>query len=96
MKTSLALLAAAVLLVNSAMAAPGLSPEAKDTLADLLKKQTGQRVELRLCSGEKISGKVESVGEEIVHLSALTGMELFEAAVAVDEIEAIVVRMPAN
>jgi len=65
-----------------------------DTTKSLLERLNGQRVELRLKSGEKIAGKVEIVGDKLVHLSALAGMELFEAAVVLDDVSAVVVRAP--
>lgn len=65
-----------------------------DTTKSLLERLNGQRVELRLKSGEKVAGKVEVVGEKLVHLSALSGMELFEAAVVLDDVSAVVVRAP--
>ncbi len=63
-----------------------------DVPRTVLERQVGQVVELRLKSGEKLGGKVEKVGEQMVHLSQLTGMEFFEAAVAISEISAVVVR----
>ena len=63
-----------------------------DTAATILKRQTGQRVELRLKSGDKIGGKVEAVGEKAVHLSAVAGQELFDAVVQIDEIGAVLIR----
>jgi hypothetical protein len=49
-------------------------------------------VEVRLKNGEKLIGKVELVGANVVHLSALTGQEFFDAAVALTDISAVVVR----
>jgi hypothetical protein len=63
-----------------------------DTPATVLQRQTGQRVELRLKSGDKIAGKVEAVGEKAVHLSALSGQEFFDAVVVLEDISAVVVR----
>ena len=67
-----------------------LKPE--DTVGSILKRRSGQVVELRLVSGEKIAGKVEKVGENLVHLSQLTGQEFFEAAVDLESVSAVVVR----
>lgn len=63
-----------------------------DTAASVLKRQAGQRVELRLKSGEKIAGKVEAVGDKAVHLSALTGQDFFDAVVLLEDVSAIVIR----
>ena len=50
-----------------------------DTIAAVLVRQEGQKVELRLHSGEKIGGKLEKVGDKLVHLSQIVGAELFAA-----------------
>lgn len=43
-------------------------------------------------SGEKIGGKVEKVGDKLVHLSQLTGAEFFDAAVDTSDVAAVIVR----
>jgi len=63
-----------------------------DTAASVLKRQAGQRVELRLKSGEKLWGKVEAVGEKAVHLSALTGQDFSDAVVLLDDVSAVIIR----
>ena len=63
-----------------------------DGVKSILERQVGQVVELRLGSGEKIGGKVEKVGETLVHLSQLTGAEFFEAVVDIESVSAVVVR----
>ena len=63
-----------------------------DSVASILRRNSGQVVELRMVSGEKITGKVEKVGENLVHLVQLTGQEFFEAAVDLESVSAVVVR----
>ncbi|HYJ04381.1 MAG TPA: hypothetical protein VEX43_04565 [Chthoniobacterales bacterium] len=63
-----------------------------DTILSILQKNTGQTVELRMKSGDKIGGKVEKVGDKLVHLSQLTGAEFFDAAVDSEEVAAVVLR----
>jgi hypothetical protein len=63
-----------------------------DTIISILQRNTGQVVELRMKSGEKIGGKVEKVGDKLVHLSQLTGAEFFDAAVDAADIAAVIVR----
>lgn len=92
MKKLLILMLTATLTV-SALADGKVDFKVDDTTASLLKRQTGQRVEVRLKSGEKLSGKVEAVGEKAVHLSALAGQELFDAVVVLDDITAVLVRV---
>ncbi len=67
-----------------------------DTAASVLKRQVGQRVELRLKSGEKLAGKVEAIGEKTVHLSAVTGQELFDAVVVLEDVSVVLVRTAAK
>jgi len=66
--------------------------QAGDTILSILQKNAGQMVELRMKSGEKIAGKVEKVGDKLVHLSQLTGAEFFDAAVDAADVAAVVVR----
>ncbi len=69
-----------------------LIPAKESTQATVLQSQSGKQVELHLKSGEKISGKVAFVGDGIVHLTTLTGMEMFEASVSISDVSAVVVR----
>lgn len=85
-----------VALASPLLAGPGLAPQAADTVATILGRQVGQKVELRLESGASIAGKVESVGDNVVHLSNLVGLELYEAAVVIDDVSAVVTRTPAK
>jgi hypothetical protein len=63
-----------------------------DTIISILQRNTGQTVELRMKSGEKIGGKVEKVGDKLVHLSQLTGAEFFDAAVDTADVAAVIIR----
>jgi hypothetical protein len=63
-----------------------------DTIVSILQKNTGQTVELRMKSGEKIGGKVEKVGDKLVYLSSLAGAEFYDAAVDLSHISAVIVR----
>ena len=67
--------------------------QTSDTVLGILQKNVGQVVELRMKSGEKIAGKVEKVGDKLVHLSQLTGAEFYDAAVDTGDVSAVVVRM---
>lgn len=80
----------------SALADTALNPAKDSSQSSILQTRTGQTVELRLKSGEKISGKVAFVGEQLVHLTALTGMEMYEATVTISDISAIIVRSTAK
>ena len=90
MKT-LRLLLLAITLTATAFA-DKLAFDPADTVATILKKQTGQKVELLTKSGQKLGGKIEVVGEKAVHLSAITGQDFFDAVVMIDDISAVLVR----
>ena len=60
-------------LISTGFAEGKVDFKTSDTVQTILERQAGQKVELRLSSGEKIAGKVEKVGEKTVHLSAITG-----------------------
>ncbi len=90
-----------ILALTTLLAATGIVPamagfEQADTIVSTLRKQGGQRVELHLKSGAKIAGKLEVVGDRAVHITALTGMELYEAVISLDEICGVVVRTAAK
>ena len=89
---STALTFAALLSCLTLAVSQGLDIQPNDTMQSVLQHQVGQSVELRMRSGEKIGGKLEKVTEKMAHLTQLTGAEYFEAAVAVDDIAAVIVR----
>ena len=94
MKTSFisSLILAAMFAATTAFAGPGLGFTETDTVKTVVERQAGQQVELRLKSGEKISGKVAKVGEKSIHLVEITGQEFYEALVLIDDVSAVVVR----
>jgi hypothetical protein len=66
--------------------------QTSDTILGILQKNIGQVVELRMKSGEKIAGRLEKVGDKLVHLAQLTGAEFYDAAVDASEVSAVIVR----
>jgi hypothetical protein len=79
-------------LATSTMAADRVGFTPDDTTVSLLARQVGQKVELRLKSGEKLSGTVKAVGTSCVHIGALAGQEFYDAVIAKEDISAIVIR----
>ena len=63
-----------------------------DTILSILQRSTGQTVDLRMKSGEKIGGKIDKVSEKLVHLTQLTDLEYFDGLVDVSDIAAVIVR----
>ena len=78
-------------LAGAALAEP-LAARPDDTIAKLLATQTGKVVTLKLGGNEELTGKVKAVSGEVVHLSELSGKEFYDAAVATDSIDAVLVR----
>jgi len=94
MKTSLisSLVLTLALSASTVFAGPGLGFTGTDTVKTVVERQTGQQVELRLKSGEKIAGKVAKVGEKAIQLTEITGQEFYEALVLIDDVSVVVVR----
>ncbi len=63
-----------------------------DSIKSILVRQTGKQVKLRLKGGEEFGGVVMKVGDNVVHLSELTGREFYDAAIGLDAISAVIVR----
>jgi len=73
--------------------AEDLSFKPSDNLRIALEGQKGKTVTIRLNSGEDLTGKVRSVGEELLHLGELAGKEYYDALVDLDKISAMIVRV---
>ena len=84
------LLISGILLMSNVVAEP-LSVGSDDSIQTILSAQQGNRVTVKLESGE-LTGKVGEVNGKIVHLIELSGKEFYDAVVSVEEIEAVVIR----
>ena len=89
---ALTILALMTTLATSVVAADKIGFTPTDTPATVLKRNEGQKVELRLKSGEKLSGKISAVGDKAVHVSELTGQEFYDAVVSLDDVSAVIIR----
>ena len=78
--------------MNISAHANTLTPAKDSTQATVLQSQSGKQVELQLKSGQSLSGKLTFIGDHVVHLTALTGKEMYEATVTISDISAVVVR----
>ena len=87
------------LLAGLAAPASALAQDAKlelkdgDSVKSVLERYVGKRVALVMASGPDLTGTVVKVGERLVHLGELQGREFFDAAVSLDRITAVVVRV---
>jgi hypothetical protein len=95
MKTLFLLMISATL-STSVLADNKVDFKADDTIATVLKRQEGKRVELRLKSGEKIIGQLEAIGQKAVHLSSISGQEMFDSVINLDDISAVLIRTAAK
>jgi len=85
------ILLAATLAAHSAFAQElKISPAA--TVETLLAAQKGKRVTVRTRSSQELTGVVRDVTPRLVHLGALSGRDFFDAVVALDAVEAVIVR----
>ena len=62
------------------------------SIRQALEAQVGKRAKLKLVSGQDLEGKVVKVGDEVVVVQELTGMEYFGATVRLDQVAAVIVR----
>lgn len=69
-------------------------PEIQETdyLWNILSRNVGMKLTLKLRGGAELTGKVTSVHQNVVVLSELSGKEFFDAAIRADEISAIIYR----
>jgi hypothetical protein len=58
-----------------------------------LDERVGQRIRLKLVSGQDIEGQVARVGSQAVVLTQLTGLEFYDGTVRLDQIAAVIVRV---
>lgn len=71
---------------------PVVELNSPDVLRQILEQQVGKRVKVKLLSGQDLDGKVAKVGTQAITLSELSGMELFDATVRLDQVAAVIVR----
>ncbi|MES2935442.1 MAG: hypothetical protein V4805_18370 [Pseudomonadota bacterium] len=66
--------------------------KAGDTMQKQVALYQGKRITVRLQSGEEISGIVRNATPELLHLTEISGKELFDAIIDINKINAIMVR----
>ena len=82
----------ALLAAGAAWAQQAVTVQSGTTIRDVLAAQQGKAVTVHLRGGEELSGKLATVGESTAHLSGLTGRDLYDAAMRLDGIDAVIVR----
>jgi len=92
MRTALTALLIATLLAASAAGAADLKITGSDTIESVLVAQKARRVTVRLRSGQEITGTVREITPRLVQLGAISGRDFFDAVIAMEAIEAVVIR----
>ena len=59
-----------------------------------LAARVGQKLTVKLISGEELTGTVRRVGDDLIHLGDLTGKEYFDALISVRAVTAVIYRRP--
>ena len=67
--------------------------EKTDTVRSVLARQIDKKVTLVLAQGQEITGTVRTVGDGVVHLSELSGRDFYDAAVDLQKIAAVIVKV---
>jgi hypothetical protein len=83
---------AAIACAAGTVTAQPLVVNADDSIEKLLAAQKGKRVTVKLGPNDELTGVVRSVSPNVVHLGELAGRELFDAAVDVRQVRAVIVR----
>ena len=65
---------------------------ANDTVQSVLAANKGGRVTVRVRSGQELTGVVREINGRVVHLGGLAGREFFDAVVALEAVDAVIIR----
>jgi hypothetical protein len=87
-------MAGGLVIMPRVLAQSPLDLNASDALRSAIAPHVGQRLRLKLVSGQDLEGQVVSVGSSAVALTQLAGMEFFDATVRLDQVAAVIVRRP--
>ncbi|MCB1906848.1 MAG: hypothetical protein KDH15_05710 [Rhodocyclaceae bacterium] len=88
-----ALAAIAFTLAATHAAAQAVTISPADTTQSFIAAHKGQRVMLRLRSGQELSGKIRDSSERLLVLGEVSGREFFDAVIPIDAVEAVLVRV---
>lgn len=92
MKKYLFLLVLSNILFLSYTSAAPLSTGGGSSIESILNAQKGELVTIKLQSGSELTGTVELVNAQVVHLTKIAGKEFFDAVASINSIEAILAR----
>lgn len=89
---SILLMSAALAVAAAPAAGADLKIGANDSVQTVLAAQKGQRVTVRVRSGQDITGVVREVTGRVVQIGAVSGKEFFDAVVPLEAVDAVYVR----
>jgi hypothetical protein len=92
MRTAFMILLAVATLAASPAIAADFKITGGDTIESVLMAQKTKRVTVRLRSGQELTGTVREITPRLVQLGAISGRDFFDAVIALEAIEAVVVR----
>ena len=78
--------------LSATVSAKPLSVSKDATIKSVLSAHKNVRVIVKTQSGMELVGEIGRVTDHVVHLKTLSGMEFFDAVVALDKIEAVLIR----
>jgi len=70
-----------------------LSINANDSVQTVLAARKGKLATVKLSGGQELTGKVREVTGKLVVLGGLSGREFFDAAIPLEKVEAVLVRV---
>jgi len=92
MRIAISTLLLAGLLATHPALAQDLKVASTATVESLITAQKGKRITVRTRSGQELTGVVREVTPRFVQLGALSGRDFFDAVVALESVEALIVR----
>lgn len=69
-----------------------LTVKATDTTKTVLEKQLNKSITVSLANGKEYTGKLISVGDQMIHIDNLRGMEYFDAIITLEDVQSVVIR----
>ena len=71
-------------------------PEVKinvhESMKEILRRYKGKHIRIHLIAGNEFEGDLTEVGEDVVHLTELAGMDYYDALVRIESITALILR----
>lgn len=89
-------LLAALFVFSGVIYAEPLTVGNDDSIQTILAANQGNRVTIKLKSGDELSGKVGNVTQKLLVLQELTGKEFYDAAIDIEKVAAVIVRARNN